>query len=169
MTHPIVFHLCPVDETDLPALLEVYRGCEDFLALGPHPQASPEMVRADLELSRSSGSQFHGIRDESGRLIGVADWMAGGFEGQADTADIELLMIARPYRRQGLGRAIVAEIEKRIRQEGRAAQIASGVQVNNRAAMRFWLRCGFRSAGPPQKQADGTTSIPLLKDLHGSN
>lgn len=169
MTNSPIFSLCPITESELPALLEVYRACEDFLALGPQPKASPEMVLADLELSRSSGGQFHAIRDESGGLIGVADWMAGDFEGQADTAYIELLMIARPHRCQGLGRAVVAEIERRIRQEGRALRIACGVQVNNPAAMRFWLDCGFHSIGPPQRQADGTTAIPLLKEIHGSD
>lgn len=165
MTPAPVFNLCPVNENDLPALLEVYRGCEDFLALGPNPKASPEMVLADLELSRSSGGLFCGILDEQGRLVGVADFLLTGFEGQADTAFIELLMIARPYRRQGLGRAVVEEVERRIRHPGSVKRIACGVQVNNPAAIRFWLRRGYRLARPPQKLADGTTAMLLLKIL----
>ncbi len=34
------FTLRPVDEGDLAALMEVYRQCEDFLALGPQAMAS---------------------------------------------------------------------------------------------------------------------------------
>ena len=33
----------PIDRDDLPAVLEVYRQCEDFLALGPISEASMAM------------------------------------------------------------------------------------------------------------------------------
>ncbi len=159
------FSLRPLDERDLPALLELYRACEDFLALGPNPRASAEMVLGDLALSRASGGGFHGIYDATGNLIGVADWTPGGFEGCPATAFIELLMIAGDHRHAGLGRAVVAEIERRIRLEGRARRIACGVQVNNRAAQRFWWRCGYRSAHPPEKLPDHTTGLLLCKEL----
>ncbi len=51
----------PIVEPDLPAVLEVYRQSEDFLALGPDPHASPEMVAKDRELSRQEGGVFCGI------------------------------------------------------------------------------------------------------------
>lgn len=164
MTPDANFTLRILNENDLPALLELYCACEDFLALGPCPRASLQMVRHDLELSRSSRGAFHGIFDPAGRLIGVADWISSGFEGEAAIAFIELLMIATPRRRAGLGRAVAEEIEGRIRQGG-AQRIELGVQVNNLAAQRFWLRCGFRSAGPPQKMADGTTAMRMRKEL----
>lgn len=160
------FYLRLVDENDLPALLEVYRECEDFLALGPCPRASVEMVLADLALSRKSGGTFNGIFDANGRLIGVADWILSGFEGSQTTAFIELLMVAKPDRHAGMGHAVMVEIERRIRQDGRAHCIELGVQVNNLAAMRFWLRCGYRSAGPPQKFPDGPSAIRMRKELH---
>lgn len=164
---PPVFKLHPLEEKDIPALLELYRECEDFLALGPRPRASLEMVRSDLDLSRANGGTFYGIFDAAGRLAGVADWILSGFEGNPTTAFIELLMIAAPRRRAGLGRAVVTEVEQHIRQDGRAHCIELGVQVNNLAALRFWLRCGYRSAGPPQKFSDGTTAIRMRKELHG--
>lgn len=159
------FSLRLLDERDLPALLEVYRACEDFLALGPNPHASAEMVLGDLALSRAAGGLFHGICDSTGSVIGVADWIPTGFEGQQETAFIELVMISGRHRHLGLGRAVVAEIERRIRLDGRAQHIYCGVQVNNRAAQHFWWRCGYRSARPPQKQPDQTTAILLCKDL----
>jgi ribosomal protein S18 acetylase RimI-like enzyme len=159
------FSLRTLDDSDLPALLELYRACEDFLALGPCPRASLEMVRGDVQLSQENGGTFQGIFDPDGRLIGVADWIAGGFEGEPATAFIELLMIAAPNRSVGLGRAVVAEIERRIRQAG-AQRIELGVQVNNLPAQRFWLRRGYRSAGPPRKFADGTTAIRMRKVIH---
>ena len=45
-------------EADLMAVLEVYRQCEDFLALGPVPTASLEMVQSDLEHSKEEGGVF---------------------------------------------------------------------------------------------------------------
>lgn len=159
------FSLRTLDDSDLPALLELYRACEDFLALGPHPLASLEMVLGDLAISRENGGTYQGIFDTAGRLIGAADWIADGFEGNTDTAFIELLMIAAPKRSAGLGRAVLAEIERRIRQAG-AQRIELGVQINNLPAQRFWLRRGYRSAGPPCKFADGTTAIRMRKIIH---
>jgi len=158
------FSLRALDDSDLPALLELYSTCEDFLALGPRPHASLEMVRGDMQLSRENGGTFQGIFDPEGRLIGVVDWMTGGFDGEPAAAFIELLMIAAPNRSAGLGRAVVAEIERHIRQAG-AQRIELGVQVNNLPALRFWLRRGYRSAGPPHKFADGTTAIRMRKVL----
>ena len=34
----------PITENDLEEVFEVYRQCEDFLALGPKPKASMAMV-----------------------------------------------------------------------------------------------------------------------------
>lgn len=164
MTAAARFSLRTLDDSDLPALLELYRACEDFLALGPCSHASLEMVRGDMQLSRENGGTFQGIFAPDGRLIGVADWIAGGFEGEPATAFIELLMIAAPSRRAGLGRAVAAVIERRIRQAG-AQRVELGVQVNNLPAQRFWLRCGYRSAGPPRKFSDGTTAIRMRKVL----
>jgi len=165
MNPATAFSLRPLDDCDLPALLEVYRACEDFLALGPRPYASPEMVLGDLALSRASGGLFHGICDGAGSLIGVADWIPNGFEGNPETAFIELVMIAGTHRHGGLGRAVVAEIERRIRLDGRTRRIACGVQVNNRKAQRFWWRCGYRSTRPPEKMPDHTTALLLCKEL----
>lgn len=165
MSPSTTFSLRLLDDCDLPALLEVYRACEDFLSLGPNPHASTEMVLGDLALSRASGGVFHGICDEAGCLIGVADWIPSGFEGRPETAFIDLVMIAKNHRHGGLGRAVVAEIERRIRLDGRARRIACGVQVNNGAAQRFWWRCGYRSARPPAKMPDHTTALLLCKEL----
>ena len=49
----------PYEERDLPAVLEVYRQCEDFLALGPVARASLQMVQQDLAISRQeNGSRW---------------------------------------------------------------------------------------------------------------
>jgi ribosomal protein S18 acetylase RimI-like enzyme len=156
------FTIRPVSEQDRAALLEVYRQCEDFLALGPNPRASLEMVDADLALSRSNGGVFCGIFDPQGTLIGVLDAVHAGYEGPH--AFIELLMIAAPYRSSGLGAEVVRAFEATI--PPGVTAILAGVQVNNPGAIRFWERMGYQRVGEAELQPDGTTAYPLRKDLH---
>lgn len=161
--------LCPVaaeNETDLQAVLEVYRQCEDFLALGPVARASMTMVRADLALSRKEGGTFYGIyHPDSDVMVGIVDFVTAGFEGSQHLAFLSLLMIAAPYRGRGLGAEVVEAVEAEIRRDGRARAIESGVQVNNPGAIRFWQRMGYAITSGPQDFPDGTTAYRLLKNL----
>ena len=155
------FTICPIGEEALPAALEVYRQCEDFLALGPVAQASEAMVRADLALSRESGGEFHGIFDaSSGAMVGVLDFIPATAD---DAPYIALLMIAAPYRGQGLGRAVLAALTAALRARGPLAAIEASVQVNNPLALRFWEREGFAAISAPELQADGTTAVRMRK------
>jgi ribosomal protein S18 acetylase RimI-like enzyme len=163
----ITFALRPVDRNDpavLAALLEVYRQCEDFLALGPQPHASPEMVQADLDLSQKAGGIFCGIYlGPSNELAGVADYIPSGFEGNRQHAFIELLMIGRPFRSHGLGCRVVAELEAIIRKDTQITAIRLGCQVNNPNGIRFWERCGYRIIGPAEHFPDQTSGYPFEK------
>lgn len=154
----------PVKPDDLAAVLEVYRQCEDFLALGPQPHASVEMVNADLEHSRLEGGIFCGVFAGSPPgMVGIIDYLRCGFEGAADTAFLSLLMIGAPYRHLGLGALIVKQVEDEIWQDPQITAICSGVQVNNPLAIRFWQSRGYAISGPPQTFADQTTAFPLRK------
>ncbi len=160
--------LQPVGDADYNALLEVYRQCEDFLALGPEPCASPEMVQADLRHSANVGGTFYGIVDDRGVLLGVVDFVPAGFGGCPEHAFLELLMIARPYRSAGLGAHVVRLVEAAIQQQApQVTAVLSAVQVNNPVAIRFWQRQGYQIVGEPEAQPDGTTVYPLRKELHG--
>lgn len=159
------FSLRPVRGDECAAILEVYRRCEDFLALGPQAHASAEMVRQDLELSRHEGGQFCGIYAPGGEMIGVVDYVLQGFEGNPQHAFLSLLMIARGQRRHGLGRAVVATVEGEIRQRPEVTAILSAAQVNNPAAIHFWQREGYAIVSQPELQADGTTTVRLYKAL----
>ncbi len=155
----------PLTEADLDAALAIYRQCEDFLALGPQPTASAEMVRSDLDHSRAAGGRFCAIRDVTGTMVGVVDFIPAGFEGDPRCAFISLLMIAAPFRSRGIGRCVVSEVEAHILRNPKISTIRSAVQTNNPAALRFWQRCGYRIAGNPQRQPDQTTTVPLQKDV----
>lgn len=160
------FTIRPVrEEADLPAILEVYRQCEDFLALGPVAKASLAMVQADLALSKGMGGVFCGIFDrQTGAMLGVVDFVSQGYQGEAGLAYLSLLMIASPWRNRGLGAQVVAAVEAEIRKSGQVRAIEAGVQVNNPGAIRFWQRMGYRIISEAKLYADGTTAFDLRKD-----
>ena len=66
-------YIHPIAQDDLDAILEVYRQCEDFLALCQLPTASMEMVLKDIEISKAGGGVFCGIYTDNGKMIGVID------------------------------------------------------------------------------------------------
>jgi RimJ/RimL family protein N-acetyltransferase len=155
----------PLGRDGVPAVLEVYRACEDFLALGPQPKADMAMVVRDLEGSQQRGGFFCGIFDATGRMIGVVDFTRRGFEGRPEEAFISLVMLVPSVRGRGIGTEAVGVIEREIRKDASVTTISSAVQVNNPAAQRFWLKCGYELVGGPEARPDGTTVLGLHKDL----
>lgn len=160
------FEIRPITQADLDAVLEVYRQCEDFLALGPQLTASMEMVLKDIEISQREGGIFCGIYITDGKMIGVVDYVPSDFEGDPHTAFLSLLMIAASFRKQGIGRAVVEAIENEIRKDAQVRTILSGVQANNPQAVRFWQRHGYRIVSGPTLMPDQTTAFGLRKDFN---
>jgi ribosomal protein S18 acetylase RimI-like enzyme len=160
-----IFSIRPVTPVDLEAVLEVYRQCEDFLALGPVATASMDMVTKDIELSQVEGGIFCGIYSPTGKMIGVLDYVPENFENEPRHAFISLLMIAQPSRSMGLGKAVVEAVEQEIRKRPQVKTILSGVQVNNPQAIQFWQRNGYRIVSKPILHPDQTTAYDLRKDL----
>jgi ribosomal protein S18 acetylase RimI-like enzyme len=160
-----LLEIAPVTQDSLAAVLEVYQQCEDFLALGPVATASMEMVLKDIEISKNEGGIFCGIYTADGKTIGVVDYVPRNYQGDPQAAFLSLLMIASPYRNQGVGKAVVAAVENEIRQDAQVTVILSGVQVNNPQAMRFWQRNGYRIVSEPKLHPDQTTAVDLRKDI----
>ena len=159
------FEIRPVTEEEAGSILKVYRQCEDFLALGPVATASMEMVRKDIEISRAEGGVFCGIYTTGGKMIGIVDYVPSHFEGDPHVGFLSLLMIAAPFRKQGLGAAVVEAIEAEIRKAPQITAIHSGVQVNNPQAIQFWQRQGYRIVSGPKLHPDQTTAFDLHKDF----
>ena len=167
------FVLRTVGEAEMGALLAVYRQCEDFLALGPAPHASEEMIRGDLAASVAEGGVFCGIfvgatdigatDDGAGEMLGVVDFAVHGHGGDRAEAHLALLMLARPHRGRGLGAQVVRAVEAEIWRDAQVKAIAAEVQVNNPAAIRFWGRQGYQVVGGPERVPDGTTVYHLRK------
>ncbi len=151
-------------DTELAGILEVYRQCEDFLALGPVPVASMGMVLSDLALSKKEGGQFCIIYPPNGGdALGVIDFVPSAYKGDPALAYLSLFMIAAPWRGKGLGEAIVRTVEGEICRNGQVRAIESGVQVNNPGAIRFWQRMGYQIISGAEPQADGTIAYRLWK------
>lgn len=157
------YTLIPLDESHLDELLALYRQCEDFLALGPRPHASPEMVLEDLALSRQNGGEYSGVYVD-GQLAGVLDVIGAGYQGEAHTAYLELLMLAAAHRGRGLGAELFADLLAGLRASGITC-LKAGVQVNNPGALRFWQRMGFEVVSEPRLLEDGTTCVELSMEI----
>lgn len=155
----------PIEEHDLPDVLAVYRQCQDFLALGPIPIATAEMVQQDIEYSRQEGGQYCVIVDPSGQTIGVIDYLPSHFEGDSEQAFISMLMIAAPYRRRGLGHQVLHQIEAEIQINDQIHSILTAVQVNNPLALHFWHKNGYRIVSGPEMQPDTTITYRLQKSI----
>jgi ribosomal protein S18 acetylase RimI-like enzyme len=155
----------PIAQDDLDPVFDVYRQCEDFLALGPRPAASMEMVLKDIEISKEEGGLFCGIFSTDGKMIGIIDFVPNNYRGEPSISYLELLMIAAPYRNKGLGRAIVEAVEHEIRKDASVSTILAGVQVNNPQAIRFWQRNGYHIISGPDLMPDQTTVFGLRKDF----
>jgi ribosomal protein S18 acetylase RimI-like enzyme len=159
----------PISQDDLGAVVHVYQQCEDFLALGPVPMASMEMVLKDMEISREEGGIFCGIYKADGKMIGIVDYVPSNYKGDPSLAFLELLMIAAPFRKQGIGKVVVEAIENEIQKDTKVSTILSGVQINNPEAIRFWQRNGYCIASEPKMYPDQTTAVDLRKDLQTEN
>jgi GNAT superfamily N-acetyltransferase len=152
----------PVGPGDLGPTLGVYRQCEDFLALGPQPKASAEMVLADLAHSRQVGGVYCGLWDARGLQIGVLDYIP--LPG-TDTAALELLVVARPHRGRGYGTEVLTALEEHLTRTCGTLTLESGVQVNNPTALRFWRARGFQIGTVRRAMPDGTTTYAMSKQL----
>lgn len=156
--------ICPASENEAYAILDVYRRCEDFLALGPDPHASMRMVLDDLAHSAEQGGMFCGIY-RSGHMVGVVDFVPLGFDGKEDAACLMLLMIAGEERGRGLGRKVVEAVEAEILKNEEIHEICSGVQANNPDGIGFWTRMGYDIVGGPRVMEDTTVCYDLMKTV----
>jgi GNAT superfamily N-acetyltransferase len=159
----------PIHDEDLSDVLAVYRQCQDFLALGPNPIATAEMVQQDFGHSRLQGGLYCLILDSIGQTIGVIDYLPSHFEGNPEQAFIALLMIAAPFRRRGLGHQVLSQIENLIQENDQIRGINTAVQVNNPDALCFWQKNGYAIISGPEVQPDTTITYRLQKGIKNEN
>jgi ribosomal protein S18 acetylase RimI-like enzyme len=148
---------------DLPELLSVYKACEDFLALGPDPRASVDMIEKDLADSRKEAGEYCTIRNSEGALIGVIDIILKALE--PSTCYLMLLMIGKPWRNRGYGRMVMVALEEYLREQYGSKQLDAEVQTTNPKAIHFWKSFGFQISEMAEDQPDGTVTYAMTKEL----
>jgi ribosomal protein S18 acetylase RimI-like enzyme len=157
--------LIPMSEQNVPAVLEVYRQCEDFLSLGPQSAASKEMVIKDIQTCQTNQGVYYAILLAETEMIGVLAVVPREVDNTVVEAYIELLMITPRHRRKKIGRHVLKVIEANIKNKTGVFLVSTSVQTNNPDAIRFWQNNGYVISEGPERQPDSTTVYHMRKDL----
>ena len=100
-----------------------------------------ELVREHLHKGPASGYLFV-FAEADGRTVGYACY--GPVPCTLNTFDLYWIAVRRDARGQGLGRALLGQVEERLRGPGRAKLVAETSSRPQYAPTRdFYLACGF--------------------------
>jgi RimJ/RimL family protein N-acetyltransferase len=156
---------------DYPAVVEVYRQTPRFIVeLNGRPAESInlEMVQEDAAQAAHHGAIFAGLfLRPGGPMMGVVDYVPGGYRGRPSQAWIALLLIAGPYQRLGYGTEAYRLVEGALWANPDVQTISLGVLVNNGPALGFWAAMGFQRAGSTVSDRDGRELVILQKHRGG--
>ena len=114
----------PCRQDECPAILDLWQAAGSIPSITDSLQA--------LELLLRLGDDLLLVAECDSRIIGT---VMGGWDGWR--ANIYRLAVLPQYRRQGIGRALVREIEERLRLKG-ASKISIMVEGNDELAKVFW-------------------------------
>jgi ribosomal protein S18 acetylase RimI-like enzyme len=114
---------------------------EAVLLLWRQADATPGVTDTAEDLKRAiSGSPAQVLVAEvEGRLVGSVIGTFDGWRG-----NIYRLAVHPDYRRKGIARALVAEVERRLMRDG-AKRITALVEKDHTWAVRFWEALGYGS------------------------
>ena len=123
----------------------VFRECrsEDVgavLQLWRQSEATPGVTDTadDLRRAVEEGPAVVLVAEVQGRVLGS---IIGTFDGWR--GNIYRLAVHPNHRRHGVARALVAEVEKRLAEQG-AKRITALVETDQPRAMNFWEAVGYR-------------------------
>lgn len=121
------------------------RGCRPgemhaLLSLWQQAEATPSVTDtvADIQRVLTDSQAVVLVAEADGRLIGSVIGTFDGWRGH-----IYRLAVHPAFRRRGLGRALVAEIQSRLAMRG-ARRIIALVEKDHAWAMAFWGAVGYQ-------------------------
>ncbi len=114
----------PCRHDECPAILDLWKSAGSLPSVTDSLQALELVFRRDEDLLL--------VAEYNSRIIGT---VMGGWDGWR--ANIYRLAVLPQYRRQGIGRALVKEIEEKLRLKG-AGKISIMVEGNDELAKVFW-------------------------------
>jgi GNAT superfamily N-acetyltransferase len=84
------------------------------------------------------------VADEGGKVVGylVVTMYSHSFRRENPIAELENMFIEEPYRRQGIGKQLIAEAKKLAKEKG-AKRLKVGAVAQNEKAISFYHSCGF--------------------------
>ena len=92
----------------------------------------------DIDRKLAGGAEHFLIALLDGRIVGS---VMGGYEGHRGW--VNYLSVSPAHRRSGIGRALMTELERRLRLLG-CAKINLQIRTGNSEVMAFYDRIGFR-------------------------
>ncbi len=100
------------------------------------------------------------LAEDGGEIIGY-----GGITVAADEADIDNVAVTEPYRRSGVGTAVIGELINVAKARG-AKKIFLEVRVSNSVAMQLYLKNGFKGVyARTRYYSDGEDCLVMVKEL----
>lgn len=128
----------------------------------PHPDEAPSHFPDLADVQRSfieSGGDFV-VAEHAGHVVGM-----GGYRpSQADTVDVLRVRVHPAMRRQGVGRQVMAELERRAAAAGyRRARLDTA--TNQPEAVAFYRALGYGEDGTETRPGWSWTLVYFSKEL----
>ena len=107
-----------------------------------HLSTTPAQIRQ--RLARSQDVEHPIVAELDGHVVGFASLRLVNYLGEdAPYAEISELFVSEPYRRQGIARALMTELEVRARATG-ASSMAILTAADNDTAVALYRAMGFQ-------------------------
>ena len=122
----------PMEEKDLEQVMELEKRCFS------QAWSKAAMLR---ELRENSEMAHYTVAESQGRIVAY-----GGYWQIFDEAHITNIAVAPDYRRRGIGRELIRQMETQYLSKG-ILYATLEVRSGNRAARKLYETCGFTEAG----------------------
>lgn len=119
-------------KNDYERVLSLWQGIEIGMHVGPSD--TPEEIQRKIERDPDLFLVAESINEIIGTIIGAFDGRRGM---------IYHLAVHNNFRRQGIGQALLSQVEKRLQSKG-CIKCLLIVMEDNKNAMRFYEECGWK-------------------------